>query len=73
MCCKSPSYRCCHGDVEVRGLVRYGEEIRGSFMEDKGCWVRKVHSAGKLIVEGARADQVPGVQTGGLVMPGCAN
>lgn len=34
-------------------------------MEDKGCWVRKEHSDGKLVVEGVSADQGPGVQTGG--------
>lgn len=32
-------------------------------MEDRGCWVRKVHSAGKLALKGARADQVYGEQT----------
>lgn len=33
-----------------------GRALRGSFMEDKGCWTRKVHSASKLVVEGTRAE-----------------
>lgn len=42
----------------------WGITLRGSFMDDRGCWVKKVHGVGRLALKEDRADQDHGWQKG---------